>query len=214
MNLLVHSSLISVFLLFGTGCGRTAGPPASSPQHEAWEILDSREMTPGTEAQLERSILAIRDLGSRLLQALSEGLDTEGAGGGIEICREKAPEIATEVSQRYQLKIGRTSSKLRNPKNQAPEWARSVIDEGSGAAQYFCGPGGELGVLAPIRLKSRCLMCHGPAEDIDESMNTALAEYYPEDQATGFSEGDLRGWFWVEVPPTSGIPETQKSPAE
>ena len=23
----------------------------------------------------------------------------------------------------------------------------------------------------------------------------------PEDEAVGFAEGDLRGWFWVEVPP-------------
>jgi hypothetical protein len=28
----------------------------------------------------------------------------------------------------------------------------------------------------------------------------ALAEHYPEDQATGFQEGDLRGWFCIEVP--------------
>ena len=27
-----------------------------------------------------------------------------------------------------------------------------------------------------------------------------LASLYPNDQATGFKEGDLRGWFWVNVP--------------
>jgi hypothetical protein len=28
----------------------------------------------------------------------------------------------------------------------------------------------------------------------------ALAARYPDDRATGFAPGDLRGWFWVEVP--------------
>jgi hypothetical protein len=27
-----------------------------------------------------------------------------------------------------------------------------------------------------------------------------LAERYPADRATGFKVGDIRGWFWVEVP--------------
>jgi hypothetical protein len=26
-----------------------------------------------------------------------------------------------------------------------------------------------------------------------------LAKLYPDDQATGFLEGELRGWFWVEM---------------
>jgi hypothetical protein len=28
----------------------------------------------------------------------------------------------------------------------------------------------------------------------------ALLQRYPEDRAIGYAEGDLRGWFWVEVP--------------
>ena len=30
----------------------------------------------------------------------------------------------------------------------------------------------------------------------------ALAASYPQDQATGFGAGDLRGWMWAEVPKT------------
>jgi hypothetical protein len=26
-----------------------------------------------------------------------------------------------------------------------------------------------------------------------------LATFYPQDQATGFSAGELRGWFWIEL---------------
>jgi len=27
-----------------------------------------------------------------------------------------------------------------------------------------------------------------------------LSTHYPDDAATGYQAGDLRGWFWVEVP--------------
>jgi hypothetical protein len=32
----------------------------------------------------------------------------------------------------------------------------------------------------------------------------ALARYYPQDAATGFDAGELRGWFWVVVPAAGG----------
>ena len=44
-------------------------------------------------------------------------------------------------------------------------------------------------------------MCHGPAEMIDDEILIAIAEHYPQDEAVGFAEGDLRGWIWAEVPP-------------
>jgi hypothetical protein len=44
-------------------------------------------------------------------------------------------------------------------------------------------------------------MCHGTKDEIPEEMHVAIARAYPNDQATGFHIGDLRGWFWIEVPP-------------
>jgi hypothetical protein len=41
-------------------------------------------------------------------------------------------------------------------------------------------------------------MCHGPSESLAPDIKEKLATLYPQDQATGFSEGELRGWFWVE----------------
>ena len=49
-------------------------------------------------------------------------------------------------------------------------------------------------------MQAACLACHGPAEQIAPDVKELLAREYPSDQATGFQEGDLRGWFWVEVP--------------
>jgi hypothetical protein len=39
---------------------------------------------------------------------------------------------------------------------------------------------------------------------IPDEVKQTLAKEYPDDQATGFEEGDLRGWFWIEVPADAG----------
>ena len=54
--------------------------------------------------------------------------------------------------------------------------------------------------VQPI-IAARCLACHGSPDTINPVVKAALAAKYPKDQATGFKEGDLCGWFWVEVPP-------------
>ena len=60
---------------------------------------------------------------------------------------------------------------------------------------------GALGYVEPIRIEALCLNCHG--ETLTEPVQARLAELYPEDRATGFADGDLRGLFWAVVPPGS-----------
>jgi len=40
-----------------------------------------------------------------------------------------------------------------------------------------------------------CLLCHGT--NLSPEIGQALADLYPEDRATGFTEGDIRGAFVV-----------------
>ena len=57
-----------------------------------------------------------------------------------------------------------------------------------------------VGALFPIPLQPQCVVCHGKPEQLAEGVAAALAKRYPDDAATGFAPGELRGWFWVEVP--------------
>jgi len=41
-------------------------------------------------------------------------------------------------------------------------------------------------------------MCHGPS--VAPALAARIAQHYPEDEATGFEEGDFRGLFWVTMP--------------
>jgi len=58
--------------------------------------------------------------------------------------------------------------------------------------------GDRWGYVEPIMVQPLCLTCHGsqPAPDVAER----IAELYPDDKATGFQTGDLRGVFWLEFP--------------
>ena len=53
-------------------------------------------------------------------------------------------------------------------------------------------------MMRGIAVEPVCLACHGKA--LSPETTTALRRHYPDDAATGFDAGDLRGALWVEVP--------------
>ena len=107
-----------------------------------------------------------------------------------------------EVGAERKVEIGRTSDRLRNPGNAPPAWARSAVERLAGRPAAEVGPlavdlGDRVGVLLPIAVKSACLGCHGPAAGLSPKVKEALAAAYPADRATGYAEGDARGFTWV-----------------
>jgi cytochrome c551/c552 len=55
-------------------------------------------------------------------------------------------------------------------------------------------------VIRPIAQQQACAACHGPVDRISPAVRAVLAQRYPADSAVGFAEGDIRGWYWVEMP--------------
>jgi len=194
----------AVCCLVLTGCAKPSEEPPVIEQEAMaveWERVLPGLMTETQKAQQELVLTATNALVSELMGELMAALDAGDAAAAIGVCREKAPVVAAHVSDQYGIKIGRTSHKLRNPANVAPAWAESYVEDVVADPTYLAGPNGEMGALLPIHLKGDCQMCHGPAEMIDDDIQAAIAEHYPDDQALGFAEGELRGWFWVEAPP-------------
>jgi hypothetical protein len=195
---------MAVWSLVLLGCAKPAEEPPMVEQEAAvveWERLLPGLMTETQKAQQELVLTATNALASELMGELMAALDAGDAAAAIGVCREKAPVVATHVSDEYRVKIGRTSHKLRNPANVAPPWAEMYVKDMVTDPTYLGGPNGELGALLPINLKADCQMCHGPAEMIDDDILASIAEHYPDDAATGFAEEELRGWIWVETPP-------------
>jgi hypothetical protein len=136
-----------------------------------------------------------------LQQALKAGM-AEGPVQAVTACQAKAPSIAAAHSQGA-VRMGRTSDRLRNPANASPEWVEPILaaylaDAPDLAPRSVEIAPGRMGYVEPILLQPMCETCHGTriAADVAERI-TAL---YPEDAATGFEVGDVRGVFYVEYP--------------
>ncbi len=143
-----------------------------------------------------------------LSQRLMEVMQSDGPAAAIDVCSEEAVKIAADVGKEYGVAIGRTSFKLRNPANAPREWVKPFVEKRTDTPQHLQLDDGSLGVLFPIHLKVKCLMCHGQPDDILDDVKTQLAKRYPNDAATGFKLDELRGWFWVEVPASDALSQS------
>ena len=136
-----------------------------------------------------------------LKAALVEGMQG-GPANAIDVCRLEAPALADEHSAEG-VKMGRSSHRLRNPANSGPVWVQEVIEAwltepADRTPRTRSLDAGREGYVEPILTQALCLACHGSS--LDPAVSAALASHYPDDQATGFEAGDLRGVFWVEYP--------------
>lgn len=137
----------------------------------------------------------------QLLGTVKQAMADGGPAEAVKACRLLAPEIASQHSQ-APWKVGRTALKLRNPDNAPDTWERSVLEQfakrsaaGEPIEQLKHGEivAGEYRYMQAIGTAEACLGCHG--EKIKPELVELIDRHYPQDQARGFREGDLRGAF-------------------
>ncbi len=90
------------------------------------------------------------------------------------------------------VQIGRIGVRLRNTSNQPPAWAKELVAARNSEPVFSRLSSGRSVALLPIKLQSQCLMCHGRKNKLHQTSKKNLQSLYPQDQATGFSEGELR----------------------
>ena len=174
----------------------------STPEVQNSQALTNKEIAP----ELQRAQDAMTDLGQRLKTALTETMQAEGAVGAVDFCHREAPLIAAEVAKQHGVAVGRTAVRHRSRVNAPTAWQQAVLQrfvEQSAnvppqALMFSERTDATLRVAKGIPTHATCLACHG--SDIAEPVRAAIVERYPEDTATGFAEGELRGMFWAEVP--------------
>ncbi len=156
------------------------------------------------EATEARAQQALGPFKKALKQALTEGM-SEGPVAAIGACNTKAPGIADAHSQAG-VTVGRASHRLRNPANTAPDWVQPILDayvadEANRAPRSVALSDGRAGYVEPILVQPLCVTCHGAT--LAPEVAARIEQLYPDDQATGFEVGDLRGVWWVELPAAS-----------
>lgn len=185
--------------LFATGCSPRNSVETQKPDAEgaAATIVEGQSPSEASKAK----IVAAKDaLFTRLSGRLMEVMTSQGPAAAITVCQKEAPAIAKAVSDEQGLQIGRTGVRLRNQNNIAPTWAKELVRDKVDTPTFVTLNNGHSAALLPIKLQGQCLMCHGPKEQIAPVIQEQLTTLYPDDQATGFQEGELRGWFWIDLP--------------
>ncbi|MDX2417453.1 MAG: DUF3365 domain-containing protein [Xanthomonadales bacterium] len=160
----------------------------------------------GTQAQTAAAKAAIKDLAGALQKELKGAMKTGGSVAAIGLCYTRAMPITQEIAINQGLSLGRVSLNNRNPANQPNEWQAAVLKD----FEQQKSAGKDIGALTwsetvsidgeqefrfmkAIPTQAVCLNCHGT--DISPEVSQILAIVYPDDRATGYQEGDIRGAF-------------------
>ncbi len=156
---------------------------------------------------------AVKELQTTLVGELQAAMKAGGPTNAIEVCNTKASAIATGLSQKNGLLIGRTSLKIRNPKNAPDAWETKVLKEfearkargedpatleHSAVVTHHGKKEFRYMKALPVAQGMPCPVCHG--EKIEPAVLAKLQQLYPQDKATGYKVGDLRGAVTIRQP--------------
>lgn len=204
--------LLTALLLSGCSGGNEGeAQPAADGRTEVAATVAYPPRPVTEEEALLRCKATAATLGSNLKAALGQAMQDTGPVGALEVCNVQAPAIAAAIDEREGVTVGRTSLKWRNPDNKPDAWERGILekfaaDKAGGASNLDLetwavvpGPDGgrDFRYMKAIPTLPLCLKCHGTAvaPEVAEKIRTL----YPEDHATGYGLGDLRGAFTVSV---------------
>ena len=176
--------------------GCATGPTA---EEQAAMAADARKAA-GTLAQR---------LGGELKASIAE----KGTDGAIGFCKERAPQIAAEVSKQFGVEAKRVSPKNRNPAAAPDAWeaeAQAGLEKRMAAGekpetldtwQIVSTPHGkEFRYAKALVVQPLCLTCHGTPAEIPDGVKARLAADYPLDKATGYAPGMVRGIVSITRP--------------
>lgn len=143
----------------------------------------------------------------QLKQTLTGAVKQGGLSQGIKVCSQVANEFAQQHSTEGWT-IARTALKYRNPENKPNAWLQQQLEtlqkmKDTGVTTdklvlselVTTGSGNEFRMVKAIPTKKLCLNCHG--ENLSKQVQQTLTQLYPDDLATGFKLGDIRGAFLV-----------------
>ncbi len=160
-----------------------------------------------TQPTNEEARSIAQQFGGELKPALQNSMKN---GGGpvpsIAFCHSKAPQIAYELAQKTGWKINRVSLKPRGATATADNWETTVLErfnaklaagttvKGMEFSEIVTENGvQEFRYMKAIATGNVCLKCHGT--DIAAPITGAIHKLYPNDKATGYVKGEIRGAF-------------------
>ena len=155
-----------------------------------------------TLAQLEQHAQALaRQFVGELKPQLQQAMRDGGPTHAIAVCSDIAPRLADALSAQSGWLVKRVSLKPRNASRAQPDaWEQTVLQDfdrrqaaGEPAAEIHRGElvGNQYRYMQAQGAGALCLTCHGTK--LAPPVQAALQAYYPDDRATGYTLGQVRG---------------------
>jgi hypothetical protein len=165
----------------------------------------------------EQALMDARQVSDQLAEKVRSLLLQEIGKGGFSSAVRVCSELAQEMTRQFNAQTGhdarRISLKYRNPKNVPDAYEQrkleefNILNQKKELSNEYSEVTEEQGkkylrYLRPLIVAPLCITCHGPKENIPQEVKAILAERYPDDRATGFLVGDVRGAITVKIPVT------------
>lgn len=160
--------------------------------------------TTGNEAKLAAEARAIvKQFGGQLKPKLKSAIQSGGLEHAVAVCSVEAPKIAATLSETSGWQVKRVSLKARNKTSASPDAFETKVLEDFDLRQQQGEQPPTISFVKVIDGKFRfmqaqgteglCLSCHGNA--IPANVKKAISQHYPNDLASGYSLGQVRGAF-------------------
>jgi hypothetical protein len=195
------------------GCG--AGAPGRDEPGAAAADAGTAGFAGGAVLQDSARVVAVGGaaagrLAGGLIGPLTAAVEAGGPAGAIDFCSREALALtmAIEDSIGGGVTLKRTTLRPRNQNNAPDEYERRVLEELHALADrgeplpphVLQSAHGEARFYRPLMVQPLCIPCHGPADQLDPAVRAMLRDRYPDDQAIGYRDGDLRGVIRVNIP--------------
>jgi hypothetical protein len=199
--------IISIMFLMNS-CTKEESSEIISEMQKADMKTSALQIPVNKEEEIENAKSAITMFAGVLKSELKKAIEDGGPVNAINVCNTRAMEISKQVSEEEGLKVGRVSLKNRNLNNAPNKWQRKALEdfetrksEGEAVESMTYAEiieqenGSQFRFMKAIPTGEICILCHG--DNIAPEVMTKLKELYPDDRATGFNIGDIRGAFVV-----------------
>lgn len=162
-----------------------------------------------TSALEQEAQQIVQQFGGQLKSVLQATMISGGPVQAMQVCKTNAPQIAQTVGAEQGWVVARTSAKVRNPNNQPDAWEAQVLADWADKIANGAPVAGlkkaavveqngkpVFRYMQAIPTADLCLNCHG--SQLSAQVQETLQALYPQDKATGFATGDLRGAFSLQ----------------
>jgi len=186
------SALLAVCAVLNSGGSLASEQPATSADIKALS-LEAKGI--------------VKQFAGTLKPQLKQAMQAGGPTHAISVCAEQAPKISAKLSTETGWQINRVSLKTRNPAAQPDDWEQRILQQFAQRQQagapvapmkHAEAIDGQFRFMKAQGVEAVCLACHG--QQLAPAVQQALQQHYPNDQATGYSLGQVRGAISLTKP--------------